>query len=126
MDGDAGRRSPYTTRIGDPPIDPADFAAPVPSPNILNVSGGLDTAEPSRWATEQISGRGVRRRVGPVPGIEQSPGTIDIGFPFLCPSSPALRAMSHPGDSFSADIFTQAGTSGPVGIEPWAGSPPST
>ncbi|MEM7139678.1 MAG: alpha/beta hydrolase domain-containing protein [Actinomycetota bacterium] len=108
------------------PSDPADFNGTV-FMEWFNVSGGLDAA-PNLTMSHVQQFREGAVYVGvsaQFRGIEQAPGTIDIGFPiFLKGIQPERYAsLSHPGDSFSYDIFNQAAQAvrSPEGIDPLDG-----
>lgn len=103
------------------PSDPADFNGTVIM-EWFNVSGGLDAA-PNLTMSHVQQFREGAVYVGvsaQFRGIEQAPGTIDLGFPiFLKGIQPDRYAsLSHPGDTFSYDIFNQAAqavlTPGPI------------
>lgn len=117
----------YTTRIlVIRPSDPAAFNGTVVM-EWFNVSGGLDAA-PNLTMSHVQQFREGAAYVGvsaQFRGIEQAPGTIDIGFPiFLKGIQPDRYAsLSHPGDTFSYDIFNQAAQAvlEPAGIDPLDG-----
>ena len=117
----------YTSRILVlRPSDPADFNGTVVM-EWFNVSAGIDAAPNLTMSHVQQMREGVAY-VGvsaQFRGIEQSPGTIDIGFPtFLKGIQPdRYKSLHHPGDSFSYDIFNQAAQAvrAPEGIDPLDG-----
>jgi hypothetical protein len=103
-----GLTAGYTTRaIVRRPIDPAKFNGTVVV-EWLNVSGGVDAGpdwtlmhnelirEGFAWVGVSAQWQGVQAAKGLVPAI--------------VPGDPVrYAALSHPGDSFSYDIFSQAG-----------------
>lgn len=117
----------YTSRIVViRPSDPADFDGTVVM-EWFNVSGGIDAAANLTMSHVQQFREGAAF-VGvsaQFRGIEAAPGTIDIGFPiFLKGASPdRYGSLSHPGDTFSYDIFNQAAQAvrSPEGIDPLDG-----
>jgi alpha/beta hydrolase family protein len=108
------------------PSDPADFNGTVIM-EWFNVSGGLDAAPNFTMShVEQLrSGYAYVGVSAQFRGIEASPGTVDIGFPIFLKGIQPVRyeSLSHPGDSFSYDIFNQAAQAvlSPVGIDPLGG-----
>ncbi len=117
----------YTTRIlVIRPSDEADFNGTV-IVEWFNVTGGLDAA-PNFTMSHVEQMREGYAYVGvsaQFRGIERSEGTIAIGFPiFLKGIQPErYESLSHPGDSFSYDIFSQAAQAvrEPMGIDPLGG-----
>lgn len=105
------------------PIDPADFDGNV-LVEWLNVTAGFET--PPSWGTGQLEmRRGGSAWVGvsaQLVGIEGSPGGL---LPlYLKAVNPArYGSLSHPGDSFSYDIFSQVAQAirHPSGIDPLDG-----
>jgi hypothetical protein len=110
------------------PIDAGKFNGSV-IVEWLNVSGGLDAApdwtamhtELARqgyaWVgvSAQATGIGPRQGSGPIPGLP------DLTLKGVNPQR--YGSLSHPGDSFSYDIFSQVGQAirHPVGIDPLEG-----
>ncbi|HSP99055.1 MAG TPA: alpha/beta hydrolase domain-containing protein [Candidatus Dormibacteraeota bacterium] len=107
-----GDRASYKTRvIVDRPIDPSDFNGTV-YVEWLNVSGGLDAGPDFANAHTEIIREGAAwvglsaQKVG-VEGGTAAVGVIDLPLKKIDPVRYA--SLSHPGDSFSYDIFSQAG-----------------
>ncbi len=110
------------------PIDPADFSGTV-FVEWLNVSGGLDAAPD--WGTGHVE---MLRRghawVGvsaQLVGVEGGGGIIpglDLGLKIV--NAARYGTLTHPGDSFSYDMFGQAGMAvrAPTGIDPLGGLVP--
>ena len=104
--------TPYKSRmVVYRPIDPADFNGTV-IVEWLNVSGGLDTgpdwiAAHTEMTRDGFAWVGVSAQKLGIEG-----GTSVTGLPTLSlkQHDPArYGSLSHPGDSFSYDIFSQAG-----------------
>lgn len=122
----------YKTRIiVNRPMDDADFSGLVVV-EWLNVSGGLDAApdwtmlqteitrEGHVWVgvSAQLVGIEGRPGGGPIPGLEL----------FLKGADPErYGSLSHPGDSYSYDIYSQVGQAlrNPNGVDPLHGLAPS-
>lgn len=107
-----GDRAGYKTRvIVDRPIDPADFNGTV-YVEWLNVSGGLDAGPDFASAHTEIIREGAAwvgvsaQKVG-VEGGTAAVGVVDLPLKKVDPVR--YGSLSHPGDSFSYDIFSQAG-----------------
>lgn len=127
----SGATAEYKTRIVvHRPIDDAAFSGTVVV-EWLNVSGGLDAApdwtmlqteitrEGHVWigVSAQIVGIEGRPGGGPLPGLEL----------FLKGADPErYGSLSHPGDSYSYDIYSQAGQAlrRPNGVDPLEGLSP--
>jgi Alpha/beta hydrolase domain len=125
----AGTTAAYKTRIiVYRPIADADFHGSVVV-EWLNVSGGLDAApdwtamhtelirEGYAWVGVSAQFVGVEGGVSPIPGLNLS----------LKGANPArYGSLHHPGDSFSYDIYSQAGQAvrNPVGIDVLGGLQP--
>jgi len=118
--------APYKTRIVVyRPSDPARFSGTV-FVEWLNVSGGLDAAPD--WITLHTE---ITRRGAVWVGVSAQFVGIEAGTSPLTPLSGGLKAvdparystLSHPGDSYSFDIFSQAGRAlrAPDGPDPLAG-----
>ena len=122
-------RAPYTTRIVVyRPVDLANFRGTVVV-EWLNVSAGFDTA-PDWLAAHNLAIRqgviwiGVSAQAGGVQGDATAVGGLASGG--LKATDPGrYDSLHHPGDSFSYDIFSQAGrvarggaTPDPVGGAP--------
>jgi len=103
--------APYTTRlVVVRPTDPAKFNGTVVV-EWLNVSAGADGSPDWNFAHREMIRKGYAyvgvsaQKVG----IEGN-GGMAFGAPPLKKADPARYGpLSHPGDSFSYDIFTQAG-----------------
>ncbi|HEY8516148.1 MAG TPA: alpha/beta hydrolase domain-containing protein [Candidatus Binatia bacterium] len=122
----SGITAPYKTRIVvHRPIDPARFSGTVVV-EWLNVSGGLDAA-PDWIALHTEIMRTGDAWVGvsaQFVGVEGSASPLTPLVGGLKTSDPErYGSLSHPGDSFSYDIFSQAGQAlrAPTGIDPLAG-----
>ena len=124
---EAGEQADYKTRIVVyKPIDAADFSGTV-LVEWLNVSAGFDTA-PS-WNTSHVemirSGHVWVGVSAQIVGIE---GSENGGLPlYLKAVNPArYESLSHPGDSFSYDMFSQVTEAlrNPQGIDPLGGLVP--
>lgn len=107
-----GDRAAYKTRvIVQRPIDPADFNGTV-YVEWLNVSGGLDAGPDFANAHVEIIRQGAAwvglsaQKVG-IEGGTAAVGVISIPLKTYDPQR--YGSLSHPGDSFSYDIFSQAG-----------------
>jgi Alpha/beta hydrolase domain len=103
-----GTTAPYTTRVVvRTPIDPAKFNGTV-IVEWLNVSGGVDagpdwTLSHNELIRDGFAWVGVSAQWL---GVQAAQGNN----PLVVPGDPArYGALSHPGDSFSYDIFSQAG-----------------
>lgn len=122
----AGSKSYKTRILVYRPIDPDDFNGSVVL-EWLNVSGGLDAAPD--WTSmhiELIRGGyawvGVSAQfVGVEGGGTSIPGIGDLSLKGFNPDR--YGSLNHPGDSFSYDIFSQAGQAirSPDGIDPLGG-----
>lgn len=120
--------APYKSRIVVyRPSDPTRFNGTV-IVEWLNVSGGLDAAPD--WITLHTE---ITRRGAVWVGVSAQFVGIEAGASPLTPLSGGLKAvdparyasLSHPGDSYSFDIFSQAGRAlrAPDGPDPLAGLP---
>jgi hypothetical protein len=103
-----GTTAPYTTRVVvRRPIDPAKFNGTV-IVEWLNVSGGVDagpdwTLSHNELIRDGFAWVGVSAQWQ---GVQAAKGLT----PAVVPGDPVrYAALSHPGDSFSYDIFSQAG-----------------
>ncbi|WP_238441294.1 alpha/beta hydrolase domain-containing protein [Frankia sp. AgW1.1] len=100
--------APYTTRaVVRRPIDPKKFNGTV-IVEWLNVSGGVDAAPDWTMTHNEL----VREGFAWVGVTAQWIGvnTAKGGNPTLLPGNPVRYApLSHPGDSYSYDIYSQAG-----------------
>lgn len=103
--------APYATRVVvRRPVDPKDFNGTV-IVEWLNVTAGLDTAPDWTYMAPEIIRSGFAwvgvsaQRVG----IEG--GGVSIGVDRVLKSFDPVRysSLSHPGDNYSYDIFSQAG-----------------
>ena len=106
--------APYTTRaVVYRPINPAKFNGTVVV-EWLNVSGGLDDAPDwtlahNELVREGLSGRGLRA------GCRREPAQVPRSTSASCDvrgsrqSDACYASLSHPGDSFSYDMYSQAG-----------------
>jgi hypothetical protein len=110
--------APYKTRmVVVRPADPADFSGTV-FVEWFNVTGGVDAGPTFLMAHNQMirSGAawvGVTAQAVGVTGSEETvqSDVIDIPEGGLVGSDPErYGSLEHPGDLFSYDIFTQAGT----------------
>lgn len=106
--------APYNTRIlVYRPIDPADFSGTV-FVEWLNVSAGFDTSPDWNLAHNQILRSGAvwvgvsAQAVGVVGGGQAVAGLQSGGLKGGDPER--YGTLEHPGDSYSYDIFSQAGT----------------
>ena len=124
--------APYKTRIlVYRPIDAERFNGSVVV-EWLNVSGGLDaapdwTAAHTELIREGFAWVGVSAQFVGVEGTGGSgpiPGLGDLSLKGVNPQR--YGSLSHPGDSFSYDIFSQAGQAirHPMGIDPLGGLTP--
>ncbi len=96
----SGTSAPYTTRIAVyRPIDPRRFNGTVVV-EWLNVSGGLDDSPDWTLTHNEL----VREGFAWVGVSAQAAGVT-----FAKNTDPEYAPLSHPGDSFSYDIFSQAG-----------------
>jgi len=118
--------APYKTRIVVyRPSDPARFSGTVVV-EWLNVSGGLDAAPD--WITLHTE---ITRRGAVWVGVSAQFVGIEAGSSPLTPLSGGLKAvdprrygtLSHPGDSYSYDIYSQVGRAlrAPDGPDPLGG-----
>tara|TARA_R110000823_G_scaffold144958_3_gene275055 strand:+ start:7417 stop:8859 length:1443 start_codon:yes stop_codon:yes gene_type:complete len=119
-----GERAGYKTRIVVyRPIDPADFNGTVLM-EWLNVTAGFET--PPSWGTGQLEmRRGGSVWIGvsaQIVGIEGSPGGL-LPLHLKAVSPERYGSLSHPGDSFSYDMFSQVAQAvrNPEGIDPLDG-----
>lgn len=121
-----GATAPYKTRIVVyRPADPARFSGTVVV-EWLNVSGGLDAAPD--WITLHTE---LTRSGAAWVGVSAQYVGIEAGASPLTPLAGGLKSidparygtLSHPGDSFSFDIFSQAGAAlrAPDGPDPLGG-----
>lgn len=128
MDGqwavEPGAQAGYRTRIVVyRPIDPADFDGNV-LVEWLNVTAGFET--PPSWGTGHLEmRRGGSVWVGvsaQLVGIEGSPGGL-LPLHLKAVNPARYGSLSHPGDSFSYDIFSQVAQAirQPSGIDPLGG-----
>ena len=123
--------APYKTRIVIyRPNNPQNFNGTVVV-EWLNVSGGLDAAPDWTMAhTELIregyAWAGVSAQFAGVEGGFSIPGLGDLSLKGFDPER--YGSLNHPGDSFSYDIFSQAGQAihCPVGVDPLNGLRPRT
>jgi hypothetical protein len=121
--------APFTTRIVVyRPVDLANFRGTVVV-EWLNVSAGFDTA-PDWLAAHNVAIRegiiwiGVSAQAGGVPGDAAAVGGLASGG--LKATDPGrYDSFHHPGDSFSYDIFSQAGliARGGASPDPVGGAP---
>jgi hypothetical protein len=106
-----GEQAGYRTRLlVYRPIDAADFNGTVVV-EWLNVSGGLDAgpdwlAAHTELIREGYAWVGVSAQVVGVEGGEPLAGVVRLPLKTVDPER--YGSLSHPGDSFSYDIFTQA------------------
>ena len=106
--------APYKTRIlVYRPIDPADFSGTV-FVEWLNVSAGFDTSPDWNLAHNQILRSGAAwvgvsaQAVGVIGGGQAVGGQSSTGIKGGDPER--YGTLEHPGDSYSYDIYSQAGT----------------
>jgi hypothetical protein len=104
--------APYKTRIlVYRPTDPKKFNGTVVV-EWLNVSGGLDAAPDWLVAHTELIRAGVAW-VGvsaQIVGVEGGPALVGVvSLPLKTVNPARYGSLSHPGDSFSYDIFSQAG-----------------
>lgn len=107
------------------PIDPADFNGTVII-EWLNVSSGIDT--PADWvmAHTELLRRGYAyvgisaQAIGIEGGTTPLPTPLPFCLALKCVNPSRYGALTHPGDSYSYDIFRQAAQAvrHPVGINP--------
>lgn len=110
----SGETAPYKSRmLVYRPTDPATFNGTVII-EWMNVSSGMDT--PTEWinmhtelmrrgyAYVAVSAQYVGIEGGPIP----LPKVIPLCLAVKCAIPPRYRSLSHPGDSFSYDIFRHA------------------
>jgi len=125
-------RAPYKTRIlVYRPIDPQDFNGSVVV-EWFNVSGGLDAAPDwvmshTELIREGYAWVGVSAQFVGVEGGEgvvSIPGLGDLSLKGYDPER--YGSLNHPGDSFSYDIFSQAGKAiySPADVDPLGGLRP--
>jgi hypothetical protein len=113
----------YTSRmVVQRPIDDGAFNGTVVI-EWFNVTGGLDSA-PDWFQTHTELFREGYAWVGVSAqkvGVEGGPGLFDIPLKLVDPER--YGALSHPGDSFAYDIFSQAAQAvrRPVGLDPLEG-----
>jgi len=124
-----GETAPYRTRLlVYRPSDPADFSGSV-FVEWLNVSGGLDAAPDWTAAHVELIRRG-HVWVGvsaQFVGVEGGGGIIPGVSLHLKVADPARYGeLSHPGDSFSYDLFAQAARAlrTPASVDPLDGLAP--
>ncbi len=121
-----GDTAPYKTRIlVYRPILPARFNGTV-FVEWLNVSGGVDAAPDWTGAHTELIREGcawvgVSAQYVGVEGGGGLLGVVDMGLKTVDPIR--YGTLSHPGDSFSYDIFSQAGEAvrDPLGPDPLGG-----
>ena len=118
--------APYKTRIlVYKPTNPQKFNGTV-FVEWLNVSGGLDAAPDWVQAHTALIRAGVAW-VGvsaQIVGVEGGPALVGVvSFPLKKVNPARYGSLSHPGDSFSYDMFSQAGQAirQPSGTNPLAG-----
>jgi hypothetical protein len=106
-----GTTAPYTTRVVvRRPIDPAAFDGTV-FVEWLNVSGGLDASPDWTYAHVEL----IRSGAAWVGVSAQSVGIVgggnSLGAALALKNADPARyaALSHPGDDYSYDMFSQAG-----------------
>ncbi len=119
-----GEQAAYKTRIVVyRPIDPADFSGTVLL-EWLNVTAGFET--PPSWGTGQLEMRrggavwiGVSAQLVGIEGTEN--GLLPLHLKAVNPAR--YGSLTHPGDSFSYDIFSQVAQAvrEPMGIDPLDG-----
>jgi hypothetical protein len=119
-----GEQAAYKTRIVVyRPIDPADFDGNVLI-EWLNVTAGFET--PPSWGTGQLEMRrggsvwvGVSAQLIGIEGSDR--GLLPLHLKAVNPER--YGSLSHPGDSFSYDIFSQVAQAirNPEGIDPLDG-----
>ncbi|MCV7410053.1 hypothetical protein AWC05_22675 [Mycobacterium florentinum] len=101
----------YTTRIVVlTPSDPARFNGTV-LVEWLNVSGGIDAPAVWMMAHREIIRAGYAYVAVSAQKVGVDGGTSMLGFDMSLKSQDAIRyaALSHPGDAFCYDIFSQTG-----------------
>jgi hypothetical protein len=110
-DVSTGTSAPYTTRIVvRRPIDPAAFDGTV-FVEWLNVSGGLDASPDWTYAHVEL----IRSGAAWVGVSAQSVGIVgggnSLGAALALKNADPVRyaALSHPGDDYSYDMYSQAG-----------------
>jgi hypothetical protein len=109
------------------PIDPADFNGTVVM-EWYNVTGGVDTAADWVVLHTEIFRRGYiyvgisAQAIGIEGGKPPLPSPIGMTLPLKKMAPNRYKSLSHPGDSFSYDIFAQAAQAirHPKGIAPLA------
>jgi hypothetical protein len=120
----AAEAAPYKSRIVvDRPIDPADFNGTVVV-EWLNVTGGLDASPDWNQIHTEVTREGYiwvgvsAQFVGIEGGNDR-----EISIPLKKLDPERYGSLSHPGDSFSYDIFSQAAQAvrNPVGLDPLEG-----
>jgi hypothetical protein len=96
-----GPEAPYTTRVVvTRPVDPDDFNGTAVV-EWLNVSGGVDASPDLTLAHVELLRRGY---------VHVAVTTQQVGLTANQTADPARYAtLSHPGDSYSYDIYSQAG-----------------
>jgi len=107
-----GESASYKTRIlVYRPVDPKDFRGTV-IVEWLNVTGGLDAAPHWNATHVEVVRQGAvwvgvsAQKVG-VEGGDPLLGNLNLGLKIVNPAR--YGTLSHPGDSFSYDIYSQAG-----------------
>jgi hypothetical protein len=104
--------APYATRIVVVrPTDPKKFNGTVVV-EWLNVSGGADGAPDWNAMHREIARNGYAY-VGVSAkevGVEGGPSLLGMGAPLKKANPERYGRLSHPGDAFSYDIFSQAGS----------------
>jgi len=115
--------APYKTRVlVYRPSNPRKFNGTVVV-EWLNVSGGLDSAPDWLLAHTELVRAGIAW-VGvsaQIVGVEGGPALVGVvSLPLKTIDPARYGSLSHPGDSFSYDIFSQAGQSirQPSGVSP--------
>jgi hypothetical protein len=115
---------PYKSRIVvDRPIDPADFNGTVVV-EWFNVTGGLDASPDWNQIHTEMTREGYvwvgvsAQYIGIEGGL-----TGEVAIPLKELDAERYGSLSHPGDSFSYDIFSQAAQAvrNPVGLDPLEG-----
>lgn len=128
-DAQPAETAPYKTRIlVYRPIDPAAYNGTVVM-EWLNVSGGLDAAPDWITGHTELIRRGYvwvgvsAQFVGVEGGVSAIPGIGNLSLKGFDPER--YGSLDHPGDSFSYDIYSQAGQAvrNPDGVDPMDGWP---
>ena len=113
--------APFTTRLlVRRPMSPADFSGTV-MVEWLNVSGGIDASPDWDYLHRHIIRRGdawvgVSAQKAGIDG-----GGLAEGIPLKVFNSDRYGHLSHPGDAFSFDMFTQVGRALRTGGSPMLG-----